>query len=120
MTRLIVRGLTFRGFHGVTEEEHRQGCRMRLDVEAEVEEEASASDAIEDTVDYGELAAVALAVVTTKPRRTLERVTKEVGWILLQRFPRIQTLHVRLAKLEAPVGFEFAEIGVERDFVRTL
>ena len=51
-------GIVLHGYHGVLEEERRDGQRFLVDVELDLEhEQAARSDGIEDAVDYREIVA---------------------------------------------------------------
>lgn len=119
MTKVFVSDVRFHAYHGVTEEERKNGHPVSLDVEADVEEDACRSDDVADTVDYGDLSHVAVSVLTREPHHTLERALDVAGRELMFRFPRIQRLVIRLAKLDPPIESSAREAGVERTFVRT-
>ena len=57
MITVEVIGLELHGFHGVHEDERRDGQRFLFDVWLDVPDAAAASDRIEDAVDYREVVA---------------------------------------------------------------
>jgi dihydroneopterin aldolase len=106
--RILLQGLTFFGHHGVADVEQAVGGRYRLDVALTLDlAEAGASDALADTVDYAEVARVAVAVGTGRRFRLLEALAEAVAAALLERFPA-DGVRVRVTKAQPPL----AEIGV--------
>jgi dihydroneopterin aldolase len=101
--RLIVEGIGLEGPHGVYEEERTEGNRFRVDIEMTADlSSAMASDRLEDTVDY---ACVVQCVTEINRLRRFNLIESFAGAIsdeLLQRFPRIDELVVRLRKLSPP------------------
>jgi dihydroneopterin aldolase len=99
-------GLELRGFHGVLDEERREGQRFVFDVELEVGEAAASSDRIEDAVDYRDVAAAVREISDGRRYRLLEALAAAVADALLERFP-VTWVQVRVAKpdvrLEPPV-----------------
>src|SRR5438552_17192988 len=65
-------GLAVFGHHGYLEEERRLGQRFLVDLRVDVEEAASASDLIDETVDYRRLAELVGEVFAGPPRLLLE------------------------------------------------
>jgi dihydroneopterin aldolase len=109
-------GLLVFGRHGYLEEERRLGQRFLVDLEVDVPEEASASDRIEDTVDYRRLAAVVREVFAGPERQLLERLAGTIADEVLGRFPEVERARVRVRKpdvvLDPPV--DHAAVVVER------
>ena len=107
--------LELHGFHGVLDEERREGQRFVFDVELEVGEEAAASDRIEDAVDYREVAAAVRDVSDAHAYHLLEALAAAVADALLARFPAARA-RVAVSKpdvrLDPPVGA--ATVIVER------
>jgi|GEM_PF-1213495 len=117
MTTVYVKGLEFYAFHGVTEEERAVGHRLRLTVSAKVEETASQSDQIQETLDYGKLASYALEVASKSQARTLEHVVDRLGEAILMRFPICRMVHVELEKIAPPLPFTIEAVGVRKRFI---
>jgi dihydroneopterin aldolase len=105
--RIELRGLELRGFHGVLDEERREGQRFLFDVELEVGEEAAVSDRIDDAVDYRDVAAAVREISDARRYRLLEALAAAVADALLERFP-VTRVRVRVAKpdvqLDPPVA----------------
>jgi dihydroneopterin aldolase len=58
VTAIELVGLELHGYHGVDEHERRDGQRFVFDIRLEVPDYTGASDRIEDTIDYREVAAL--------------------------------------------------------------
>jgi dihydroneopterin aldolase len=113
MTTLFVSDLQFYAYHGVSEQEQAVGRRFRLDLDASLLETARLSDRLEDTVDYGAIAHLAVRVASESTFKTLERAAEAIGSAILQAFPAVDRVKVRIAKLMPPVDLSVAEVGVE-------
>ena len=104
------------GHHGYLEEERRLGQRFLVDLEVELADTATASDRIEDTVDYRRLAQLVRDVFGGPERLLLEALAGAVADGVLERFEEVERVRVRVRKpdvvLEPPVGY--AAVVVER------
>jgi dihydroneopterin aldolase len=110
--RIEVSGLSVHSHHGVTEAERQVGQRLRLDVLLEVERaEATTTDALEDTVDYGEVAREAARLAQERSHRTLERLCADLVTQLLDRFGA-DSVTVRAAKPRPPMEVAVEEVSV--------
>lgn len=109
-------GMVVFGHHGYLEEERRLGQRFLVDLEADVQDAAAASDRIEDTVDYRRLAAVVREVFAGPERLLLEGLAGAIAEAALARFPEVCRIRVRVRKpdvvLDPPV--DYAAVAVER------
>jgi dihydroneopterin aldolase len=113
--RIELQGLELRGFHGVLDDERREGQRFVFDVELDVGDEAARSDRIEDAADYRDVAALVREVSDAHAYNLLEALAAAVADALLERFP-VTHARVRVRKpdvrLDPPV--ESAAVVVER------
>jgi 7,8-dihydroneopterin aldolase/epimerase/oxygenase len=105
-------GLRVRGFHGVFEHERRDGQEFVVDAVLEVSTSAAAaSDALADTVDYGELAQRLAAVVAGEPVDLLETLVARLAGACLAD-PRVEAATVTVHKPQAPIPLAFADVAV--------
>ena len=104
------------GHHGYLEEERRLGQRFLVDLWVDVDEAATASDRIEDTVDYRQLAGLVRDVFFGPERLLLEGLAGAVADGILARFAPVQHVRVRVRKpdvvLDPPV--DHAAVVVSR------
>ncbi len=111
-----LRSLVVFGRHGYLEEERRLGQRFLVDLWVDVDETASASDRIEDTVDYRRLAGLVREVFAGQERLLLESLAGAVTDGILERFSAVERVRTRVRKpdvvLDPPV--DYAAVIVER------
>jgi len=111
-----LRGLELHGRHGVEEEERRKGQRFLFDLRLDVPDEPARSDRLADAVDYREVVRTVQDVSDGRRFVLLEALTAAVAEALLDRFPPVTRVRVRVRKpdvlLTAPV--EYAAVSVER------
>lgn len=110
--RIELRGLRVLGHHGVFDHERRDGQEFLVDLVVSLDlAPAAASDALADTVNYGELAAAAAAVVSGPPRDLIETVAAEIADAVLAD-PRVRAVEVTVHKPSAPIPLTFADVAV--------
>ncbi|MCU0267127.1 MAG: dihydroneopterin aldolase [Acidimicrobiales bacterium] len=107
-----LRGLRASGFCGALPEEQvrAQPLEVDLDVEADLRA-ACASDDLEDTIDYGALAAEVERVLTTERFTLLERLAERLAEVVLVD-ARVSGVTVAVRKLRPPVPQQLATSGV--------
>lgn len=114
--RIELLGLVVFGQHGYLEEERMLGQRFLVDLWVDLDEGATASDRIEETVDYRRLAALVREVFSGPSRLLLEGLAGAVADGVMARFEPVRRVRVRVRKpdvvLEPPV--EHAAVIVER------
>ena len=112
-----LQGLVVFGHHGYLEEERRLGQRFLVDLWVDVRGEATATDRIEDTVDYRRLAGLVREVFAGPERLLLEGLAGTIADGILERFAAAERVRVRVRKpdvvLDPPV--DFAAVVVERE-----
>ncbi|MFC2099413.1 dihydroneopterin aldolase [Candidatus Bipolaricaulota bacterium] len=98
--RLAVRGMEFRGRHGVHPQEQEQGHRFTVDIEVVGSlERATVSDALGDTVDYERLVALVRDINSSRRFHLIESFAGAIGDALIESFPRVTEARVRVSKL---------------------
>jgi dihydroneopterin aldolase len=111
-----LQSLVLFGHHGYLEEERRLGQRFLVDLWADLDDDAASSDDIDQTVDYRHLAALVREIFAGPERLLLEALASAVVDGVLERFPPVTRVRVRVRKpdvaLEPPV--EHAAVILER------
>lgn len=107
------------GHHGVLDHERRDGQDFVVDVVLSVDlRGAGTTDELARTVNYAEVAADVVDVVTGPPRDLIETVAEEIAARTLAR-PLVEAVEVTVHKPQAPVGVPFGDVEVvvrrERD-----
>jgi dihydroneopterin aldolase len=99
--------------HGVTNAERETGQRLVFDVSLDLEDcDATITDRIEDTIDYGAVCDAVTYVATERSYRTLERLCSAIADMLMERFGANGVV-VRATKPEPPLPVAVEEVSVE-------
>jgi 7,8-dihydroneopterin aldolase/epimerase/oxygenase len=108
-----ITGLSLYTHHGVSAAEREVGQRLLLDLRLEVgEADATVTDRIEDTVDYGEVCQIVWLVAQQRSYRTLERLCSTIADRLLADY-ELEGVWVKITKPEPPIALPVAEVSVE-------
>lgn len=115
MIAVEVIGLELHGFHGVLEEERRDGQRFLFDLWLDVPDISSRTDRIEDAVDYRDVVACVRGVSDGRKFQLLEALSAAVADALIARFP-VERVRVRVRKPDVQLGvpLEHAAVTAER------
>ena len=107
-----ISGLSLYTHHGVTAAEQEIGQRLLVDLTLEVGEvDATVTDMVEDTVDYGEVCNTVALVAQQRSYKTLERLSTAIADRLLADFS-IEAVSVKCAKPEPPIALPVDEVAV--------
>jgi 7,8-dihydroneopterin aldolase/epimerase/oxygenase len=110
--RITLTGLRVRGRHGVFEFEREQGQDFVVDVHLDLDlGPAVASDHVNDTVHYGELAGRLAEIVGGEPVNLIETLADRLLTACLDD-PRVSAAEVTVHKPQAPIPLEFADVAV--------
>jgi len=108
-----VSGLSLYTHHGVSEAEREIGQRLMIDITLEVgEPDATVTDLVEDTVDYGEVCSMVTLVAQQRSFATLERLCAAIADRLLDDFP-LESVVIKATKPEPPIPLAVDEVAVE-------
>ncbi len=108
-----VNGLSLYTHHGVSAAERDVGQRLILDIRLELgEADATVTDRVQDTVDYGRVCEVAALVATQRSDKTLERLCAAIADRLLKDFDAL-AISVKTSKPEPPIPLPVESVSVE-------
>jgi 7,8-dihydroneopterin aldolase/epimerase/oxygenase len=108
-----VTGLSLYTHHGVTPAEREVGQRLVLDLRLEVgESDATVTDMVEDTVDYGVVCERVALVAQQRSYKTLERLCSAIADRLLGDFAAVE-VWVKATKPEPPIPLPVESVSVE-------
>ena len=108
-----ISGLSLFTHVGVTAAEREVGQRLLVDLRLDVGgSDATITDRLEDTVDYGEVCDTANLVAQQRSYKTLERLCTAIADRLIDRY-EVQAVWVKAAKPEPPLPFMVSEVSVE-------
>lgn len=110
--RIVLQGISARGFHGVLDFEKADGQEFVVDVVLEVDlRRAGRSDLLVHTVNYAEVAADVVNLVTGPSLDLIEALAEQIAAAALRR-PLVQAVEVTVHKPQAPVGVPFGDVQV--------
>jgi 7,8-dihydroneopterin aldolase/epimerase/oxygenase len=113
LVTIEVTGLSLYTHHGVSEAEREIGQRLVIDLRIEVGAcDATVTDRVEDTVDYGEVCQTVALVAQQRSYKTLERLCTAIADRLLGDY-EAESVWVRAAKPEPPIPLPVQEVSVE-------
>lgn len=109
---ITLTGLRATAFHGVFDEERRDGQVFVIDVVAHLDFAAAArSDDLHQTVHYGVLAAEVVAAVESDPVDLIETVAERVASVVLAH-RAVKVAVVTIHKPSAPITVPFDDVAV--------
>ena len=116
--RIVLRGVSATGFHGVLDFEKRDGQTFVVDVEMEVDlTPAGTSDDLVDTVNYAEVATDVVALIEGESLDLIEALADRIAAKVLTR-PLVESVVVTVHKPQAPVGHPFTDVAVTVERLR--
>lgn len=112
LDRLVVRGLTVRGHHGVFEHERREGQDFVVDLTLGIDSTlAAGSDDLRDTVDYGTLAEEISQAVQHDPVDLIETLAQRLADVCLAH-AQVLNVEVTVHKPHAPIQVPFEDVAL--------
>ena len=116
--RVFVENLAIHGFHGLIPAEKTLGQKFFADIECKVSRSSPPSDTMEDAVDYGALCDIAQSVSASGPFNLIETLAERIGQAVLEGFPLVSNVRVRVRKPNAPIRHFIDHVGVEIELAR--
>ena len=113
MSFITIENMEFYAFHGCFKEEQAIGTRFRVSLRLKVDtSRAQQSDNIADTVNYLEVYQVVKREMMV-PSHLLEHVARRIGVAVQGAFPSVESLWVKVSKLNPPLGGQMESVSVE-------
>ena len=114
MDKIVLNRMEFYGYHGVHPAENQLGQRYDVDLELNLDlEPAALADDISLTVNYAEVYETLKAIVEGKPYALIETVAEQIATVLLDSYTKLDSVMVRVIKLNPPFPIHFAGVSVE-------
>lgn len=114
MGHIGIRDLEIYAYHGVYEEEQKNGQMFYVSADLELDTwNAEHTDDLEKSVNYGLACEVIKETMTKHTYQLIERAASQICEDLMAAFPAIQRVDVRLYKPEAPIPIPFGTVFVE-------
>ena len=112
MATIGLENLRFYAFHGCFEEERAIGTHFRVDAWLEVDTTKSQqSDNLDDTVSYLSVYQTIKKEMET-PSKLLENVSERIGKAVLDLYPTVSSVRVKVSKLNPPLGGQVGAASV--------
>ena len=114
MSDLIsIKGIKGFGYHGVFDFEKRDGQDFYVDIEISLNlQEASKSDSLQDSIDYGLVTSIAREEIEGEPVNLIERLAGNIADRILLQFTQAFSVSVTVHKPSAPVSEDVTDIAV--------
>jgi len=111
--RVLMRGLSFYGYHGVAPEENKLGQRFIVDIDLRTDlAEAGRTDDLSKTVDYVAVLADVRMIVEGPALKLIETVAEQIATKILNDY-RVNAVRVRVRKPDVPIPAVLEYVGVE-------
>ena len=112
--RIVVTGIRGLGYHGIFENEKKQGQEFLVDLDVETDfSRAVEQDNIEYSVNYAVLADIAYEFITGDPFELIESLADAIA-IRIKQIPLVTAVQVTVHKPYAPIEVPFADVAVIR------
>jgi len=109
--RIRITGLTLHGYHGVFDDEKRDGQTFVVDVVIELDgKRAGTTDNLDHTVDYSQVVEAIAQIVTGESVDLIETLAYRLGDVVVA-FDGVVAADVTVHKPHAPVGHQVADIS---------
>lgn len=118
MSKIILENMEFHTYHGVMEHEKKLGNTFLVTVVMEINtEKAAFTDHLEDTVNY-QLIYQSIKKQMEIPSNLIEHAAQRILNKLMNKFPRIQQLELKLSKMNPPLGGKVEKVTIVMEKTR--
>jgi len=113
VVKIEITGLSLYTHIGVSAAEREVGQRLLFDIRIDVgESDATETDRVEDTVDYGEVCQLVALIAQQRSHNTLERLCGTIAGRLIGDY-ELEGVWVKATKPEPPIALPVDEVSVE-------
>lgn len=114
MDLIRIEGIEFYAYHGASDEEQQVGHRYEVDLLLELPLHLPAqTDRLEETVSYSQVARLVVEVGTRSRYHLMEALAEHLAQQILEAYPKVQRVTVRLSKRLPPAKVIVERAGVE-------
>ncbi len=111
--KILITGIQALGYHGLLEDERKNGQLFVVDAEVELDlSEAAKNDDIKKSVDYNALAILIHSAITGPAVNLIESLAHRIGIKALETFKEIDEIKVTVHKPKAPIEVSFTDASV--------
>lgn len=119
LTRLTISNAVYFGYHGVRNEEQALGGKYEVDADMYYDStRAVVSDDVSDALNYEEAVFMIGEIITSDPFNLVETIVHEILDSLMDKFPKLMSVSVRVRKHAVPVRQYIDFIEVEQSMTR--
>jgi 7,8-dihydroneopterin aldolase/epimerase/oxygenase len=116
---ISIKGINGFGYHGVFEHETKNGQAFFVDLTLKADlSQASLTDSLADTIDYGAVCDLALKHIEGVPVQLIEKLAGNIAQEILETFALVNSVVVTVHKPQAPVHVEVLDIAVSIERAR--
>ena len=113
MDRIVIKGLRFHGYHGVSESERQVGQKYEIDVELTCDlSTAGVTDELAHTIDYEQVVNLIVEIGAERSFQLIEVLAETVASAVLERFP-VHEVRIDVKKLSPPIEHQLTYAGVK-------
>ena len=110
---ITLQGIHGFGYHGVFEHEAKNGQDFYVDLEIHLDlSQASISDDLKETIDYGSLADLVVSEITGERVQLIERLAGRIADRIKDLYPQVINIAVTVHKPSAPITAQTTDISV--------
>ena len=112
MDKIILKGIRFHGYHGVTEAERQLGQKYEIDLELVTDlSTAGKTDDLTHTVNYAEVVQLVIEIGTQGSFQLFEALAETIAEATLAQF-QIEEIRITVKKLSPPIEPRLTYAGV--------
>ena len=116
-SNIFINGLRLYAFHGVLPQERQVGGEFIVDLRVHYNiYKAMETDRVEDTISYADLCDIVKREMA-QPSALLEHVAGRIAKTVIQTYPTVESVWLRLTKVNPPMGADCSGAGVELEVI---
>ena len=116
-SNIFINGLRLYAFHGVLSQERQVGGEFIVDLRVHYNiYKAMETDRVEDTISYADLSDIVKREMA-QPSALLEHVAGRIAKTVIQTYPTVESVWLRLTKVNPPMGADCSGAGVELEVI---
>lgn len=115
--KIILKGMCFYGYHGVSKAERKTGHKFFMDIEMNLGlSDAGKTDKLVKTIDYPQVYSLVKEIQSKRKYHLMEALAEDIASAVLNKFDKLNEVVVKVRKPQVPVGgvMEYVEIEINR------
>jgi len=115
--KIVLKGMSFYGYHGVSRVERRTGQKFYMDIEMTLDlSQAGRTDKLSKTIDYPQVYSLIKEIQSRRKYHLMESLAEDIASAVLNKFGKINEVNVKVRKPQVPVGglIEYVEVEINR------